>query len=234
MSVLGDVQLQSRVLEDLTEAVNYRSWQAALAEPFLGDRPLEIGSGNGDFAATLESRGRALSVSEAERSRLADLRSRFRGSELVTVRELTVPVSETADYSAVFAFNVLEHIPNDVGALASFAGLVEDGGRVIIFVPAFNAAMSRFDRAIGHQRRYTRRSLTSAMNRAGLRVVHDTYVNMIGLPAWYVGMKLLGMHPKSGPLLRCWDTVVMPRMERLEASRPPLFGQSVLCVGQRD
>ena len=37
------------------------------------------------------------------------------------------------------------------------------GGAVVVFVPAFEFAMSRFDRAIGHYRRYTARHAATAM-----------------------------------------------------------------------
>ena len=39
----------------------------------------------------------------------------------------------------------------------------DPGGAVVLIVPAFPSAMSRFDLAIGHQRRYTRRSLGAAL-----------------------------------------------------------------------
>lgn len=231
--VTGDSRLQSQVLEDLTEAVNYRLWQAELALPHLGDDPLEIGSGNGDFAATIAEQGGRITASEADTSRLAGLRARFARDDRVAVRELAVPITETAEHSSVVAFNVLEHIPDDVAALRAFAGLVRASGRIVVFVPAFGFAMSRFDRAIGHQRRYTVPSLTAAMASAGLRVQTAHYVNAIGLPTWVLGMRLLRMTPRSGPILRVWDAQVMPRMQRIESRHIPPFGQSVFCVAER-
>lgn len=231
-TVTGDSALQSQVLEDLTEAVNYRRWQAELALPHLGSDPLEIGSGNGDFAATIADAGGRITASEAEPSRLAALRARFANDDRVAVREITVPITETAGHTSVVAFNVLEHIPDDVAALRAFAGLVRPGGAVVIFVPAFALAMSRFDRTIGHQRRYTQASMSAAMAAAGLQVRTLHYVNAIGLPTWILGMRLLRMTPRSGPILRFWDAQVMPRMRRLESRRTPPFGQSVFCVAE--
>jgi hypothetical protein len=48
--VIEHDDVQSRVLEDLSKAVNYRRWLAGLAAPYLGDDPIEIGAGNGDYA----------------------------------------------------------------------------------------------------------------------------------------------------------------------------------------
>ena len=50
MRINGDQRVQSEVLEGLATAVNHRRWFVELAIPFLGDDPIEIGSGLGDYA----------------------------------------------------------------------------------------------------------------------------------------------------------------------------------------
>jgi SAM-dependent methyltransferase len=230
--VEGDSGLQSDVLEDLRTAVNYRRWLCSLGVPYFGDDVLEIGSGLGYYAADWADMGVRITASEADPERLRHLREVFADSP-VRVRELAVPIQEEADHSTVVAYNVLEHIPDDVAALRAFRGLVRPGGAVVLIVPAFGGAMSAFDRAIGHQRRYTRRMLSSALGQAGLHVERCHYVNAPGLLAWYVGMRLLGGRPKEGPLLSIWDKVVVPVESRLERYVRVPFGQSVFAVARR-
>ena len=134
-------------------------------------------------------------------------------------------------HSSYVAFNVLEHIPDHVGALRAAHRLVRPGGRVIMLVPAFEFAMSEFDRRVGHVRRYTKRSLAQAYRDAGLELERLHYVNAPGLPAWFVGMRLLGMTPGDGALLRIWDSVVVPCARAVESRVRPPFGQSVFAVG---
>lgn len=240
--VTGDSALQSDVLEDLVEARNYRRWLVDLTAPHLGDDPLEVGGGLGHYAADwaavrAEAGLTRFTTSEADPSRLAALRTRFADDPTVTVRELAVPIAEVASYSAVVACNVLEHIPDDAGALRAFAGLVRDGGAVVVIVPAFPSAMSRFDRAIGHERRYRRASLRRAAEAAGLTVEVLHHVNLPGLLAWYLVVRLLRGRPREGLLLRVYDRGVVPWLRRVEARRPPPFGQSLLLVArvpQRD
>jgi SAM-dependent methyltransferase len=232
--VEGDTGLQSEVLEDLVEARNYRRWLVDLALPHLGDDPLEVGSGLGHYAADWAAAGvPRWTASEADPTRLAQLRERFAGDPVVRVRELAVPIEETASHSAVVAYNVLEHIPDDVGALRAFAGLLRPGGRVVLVVPAFPSAMSEFDLAIGHQRRYRRRTLRAAAERAGLTVEVLHHVNWIGLLAWYLTVKLLKGRPKAGLLLTVYDRGVVPWLRRLEARVTPPFGQSLLLVARK-
>ena len=231
--VEGDTGLQSDVLEDLRTAVNYRRWLCSLGVPFFGDDVLEIGSGLGYYAADWADMGVRITASEADPARLAQLTETFAGDPRVRVRELAVPIEEEADYSTVVAYNVLEHIPDDVAALRAFRGLLRPGGAVVLVVPAFPRAMSRFDRAIGHQRRYTRAALSSALGQAGLHVERCHYVNAPGLLAWYVGMRLLGGRPKEGPLLTVWDRAVVPVERRIERYVRMPFGQSVFAVARR-
>lgn len=231
MSVEGDSGLQTDVLEDLAEAVHYRRWLVDLALPYLGDDPLEVGSGLGLYAADWRTAGvPQLTVSEADAGRLSALRQRFAGDPAVVVRELAVPVVESSSYSSVVAYNLLEHIADDRAALSGFRELLRPGGRVVLVVPAFPSAMSRFDRAIGHQRRYRARSLRAAIEGAGLQVEVLHHVNCIGLLGWYVAVKLLRGRPRAGLLLTVYDRGMVPWLRRLEARRTPPFGQSLFVV----
>jgi SAM-dependent methyltransferase len=170
-------------------------------------------------------------VSEADPERLAALRRRFAGHPVIRVRELILPSTEPGAHSAVVAYNLLEHLPDDVAALRSFARLVRPGGHVVVLVPAFAFAYGRFDAEIGHHRRYTRRSLVRAMRQAGLEVVTDHYVNALGLLGWTLVVRVLGGRPKPGPLLKLLERLV-PVLRRVEGRLRPPFGQSVFAVGR--
>jgi SAM-dependent methyltransferase len=230
---LGDSALQSQTLESIASAVQYHAWLTSLARPYLGEHPIELGSGLGDYAQTwLDSGVPAITATEVDPDRLALLKSRFTGDERVRVRSIDVFAPEPAEHSSFVAFNVLEHIPDQVGALRAAHTLVRPGGAVVMFVPAFEFAMSRFDRAVGHVRRYTVASLTDAFHAAGLEVEKAHYVNMPGLPAWVVGMRLLRMTPGEGRLLQVWDGQVVPRARRWESRHRAPFGQSVFAVAR--
>jgi SAM-dependent methyltransferase len=228
---LGDSALQSQTLEALASAVNYHGWLTDLAVRHLGDHPLELGSGLGDYASTWLAAGvPEITVTEVDPGRLGVLHDRFRDDRRVHVRLLDVLDPPPAEHSAFVAFNVLEHIPDDVRALRGAARLVRPGGNVVVFVPAFEFAMSRFDRAVGHVRRYTRAQLRTTLEAAGLVVDDVRYVNAPGLLAWFVGMRLLNMTPGDGPLLRLWDRVVIPTARTLEQRFGAPFGQSVFAL----
>ena len=228
----NDVQI--RVLEALSGARNYRRWVCELAQPHLGDDPLEIGSGLGDYAQEwLDGGLERTTVSEAEPELVRRLDDRFAGDRRVSVATMDLQSAAEGEFSSVVALNVLEHIEDDVMALRGTRRLLRPGGAVVLFVPAVPAAMSRFDRSIGHHRRYTPHSLRRAMTAAGLTVERLHYVNAPGLVAWFVGMRILGMTPREGGLLTVWDRLVVPVTRAVESRVTPPIGQSLFAVGHR-
>jgi hypothetical protein len=232
--VTGDSHLQSQVLESLSDARRYRRWLADLARPFLGDHPIEVGSGNGDYAVEWAPSVVSFTATEGDDGRCAALVERFRDDPVVRTRPLWLGddgESPAGQHSAAVALNVLEHIPDDVAALRSMGRLVEPGGAVVLIVPAFPSAMSAFDRAIGHHRRYTRRSLGDALRAAGLEIEELRYINPAGLISWYVAVKSLRLPPRDGLLLRIYDRAIVPVSRLIDRVGAP-FGQSVFAVAR--
>jgi SAM-dependent methyltransferase len=231
--LLGNQVVQSEVLEGLAMARNHREWFAGLAVPFLGEHPMEIGSGLGDYAEEWLRYVPRMTVAEAELDRLFALEHRFRDNPAVDVRRILLPNDEAGEHSAVVSYNVLEHIEDDVAALRTMGRLVRPGGAVIIVVPAFPFAMSPVDVATGHVRRYTRRSLGAAMTGAGLTVRTVEYVNTLGLLGYYTATSLLRRTPGPGPMVAFYDRMVVPVTRWMEGRLGAPFGQSVFAVAHR-
>jgi hypothetical protein len=231
--VSGDSALQTDVLESLSSARRYNAWIADLILPHLGGRPLEIGSGHGDSAAHWLSHGvPTITVSDADPARFSHLKARFDGCTNVEVLRRFEATARCGEHSSVVAVNVLEHIEDDVATLVTARYCLAPGGKVIMFVPAFPVLMSKFDRHIGHFRRYRRGELESKFAAAGLVVTDIRYVNMLGFFAWFVVMRLGRSRPRDGFLLRIWDMLAVPAMRTVERRIRPPFGQSLLVVGR--
>ncbi|GLZ81369.1 methyltransferase [Actinorhabdospora filicis] len=228
--ITGDTRLQSRILEDVGAASHYRAWLVSLALDALGDEPVEIGSGHGDYAAEWLPHARSFTATDADESRVAFLKERFAGDSRVRVRKLLLPSTLDGGFSSAVAYNVLEHIPDDVAALRSMAAMVRPGGAVIVFVPAFPLLMSDFDRAVGHVRRYRRASLRKAFEDAGLRPRVLKHVNWAGFFAWLLMMRLLRGVPRDSLALRTYDRLIVPAVRASERLMAPPFGQSLLAI----
>lgn len=230
----GDRQTQHVVLEALAECANHRRWFAGFARPYLGEHPIEVGSGLGDYALEWVPRVEKFTATEADPVLFRQLREIMAAYPTVTVRQLLLPTTERADHSCLVSYNVLEHIDDHVGALRSMARLVRPEGYIVLVCPAFMFAMSPVDIATGHVRRYTRKTMSKALTEAGLEVVEVRYANSLGLLCYYGWTSLLRRQPSMGGTISFYDRIVVPVVrlaERLLGNRPP-FGQSVIAVAR--
>ncbi|BBH65324.1 hypothetical protein ACTI_20090 [Actinoplanes sp. OR16] len=231
--ITGDQRIQSEVLEGLATAVNHRRWFVELALPYLGDNPIEIGSGLGDYAIEWSEHLPRFTATEADPDRLVLLKERMADYPNIDVKQMLLPSPEAnGEYSAAVSYNVLEHIEDHVGALSSMKDLVRPGGRVIIIVPAFMFAMSDVDYATGHIRRYTKKTLSAAFVDAGLEIEKLHYANALGLIGYYAATSIFKLAPKEGPMVKIYDSLVLPVTKAAERVVRPPFGQSVFCVAK--
>ena len=232
--IRGDRQVQCDVLVALAECQNHRKWFAAFAQPYLGEHPIEIGSGLGDYALEWIASVEKFTATDADPALCGKLKKIMAAYPNVTVRQLLLPTDERADHSCLVSYQVLEHIEDHVGALRSMARLVRPEGYIVLACPAFPFAMSPVDVATGHVRRYTKRTMAEALTSAGLEVVSVRYANSLGLICYYAFTSLLKKQPSSGGTMTFYDRLVVPVirwLERVTGDHPP-FGQSVVAVAR--
>lgn len=220
------------VLEGLANAVNYNRWLFERARPYLGGHVLDAGAGIGTFSA-LAADVADVTALEPDRVFAEALRSRF--GDRVTVLEDDVETFDTATladrFDAIICFNVLEHIADDASALSRLRDVLRPGGRLLLLVPAHPSLSSPFDRAVGHERRYTKAGLAAALAGAGLTAEVNRHVNPIGAIGWFLSMRIGGRDTLPGTQLRLFDRLV-PVLRPLDGLRLP-FGQSLWAVARR-
>jgi len=82
-------------------------------------------------------------------------------------------------FDLVAALDLLEHLDDDAAGARELARVVAPGGRLLVFVPAFEQLWGLQDDVSDHRRRYTAASLRSLVIRAGLRVERLSYFNTV-------------------------------------------------------
>jgi SAM-dependent methyltransferase len=78
-------------------------------------------------------------------------------------------------YDAIFLFDVIEHIEQEVEFLRSCRFHLHPAGAIIIHVPARRELFSKYDLAAGHVRRYTLKRLERLAGLVNMRVAERTY-----------------------------------------------------------
>jgi SAM-dependent methyltransferase len=85
-------------------------------------------------------------------------------------------------FDVVTAFEVLEHIEDDKGALDEWIHRARPGGTLLISTPAHQHRYSVQDELVGHFRRYDPPKMEELLKAAGLKNVE---VRLYGMPAGY-------------------------------------------------
>jgi|CXWL01.1.fsa_nt_gi SAM-dependent methyltransferase len=220
-------------LSSLESAVNYRNWLLRLSRPFLVAPVLEVGAGRGTFTPFLAAAGAVTAIEPS--SRLADQLN----DAVAEIPHVSIVVGElgdvaaAADHGSAVLFNVLEHIEDDCSALRQIRARLKPGACVVVWVPAFPLLYSKFDRRVGHHRRYRLRGLKSLVREAGYTVERAHYANAVGWFSWLVVCRLLRANPVDGFLTRVFDRWFVPLVSRAERIVRPPFGQSLFLVGRK-
>ncbi|MCX6026998.1 MAG: class I SAM-dependent methyltransferase [Chloroflexi bacterium] len=133
----------------------------------------DIGGGNGYVARGLEKAGFPAVLVEPGAAGASNAVKRG-------LKHVVCSTMETAGFRpntlpAIGLFDVLEHIDDDLAFLASLQSLMKADGRIYVTVPAFQTLWSADDAYAGHYRRYSTKSLSRCLERAGFGVEYVTY-----------------------------------------------------------
>ena len=110
--------------------------------------------------------------------------------------------------------------------------LLKKEGKVVIFVPALQGIYGSLDRLVDHHRRYTKRTLRAALERAGFKVKDGYYMNIFGILTWFLAGRILKQKEFHKEACHMLDRIV-PTLRVLESLGSPPLGQSLIMVAQR-
>lgn len=80
-------------------------------------------------------------------------------------------------FDVVISSDVLEHMDGDAQALSEWHKILKPGGKLIVFVPAFNFLWSDHDKTYGHYRRYSKSVLIRVLKKVNFTIERCSYWN---------------------------------------------------------
>ena len=139
------------------------------AQPPANAQVLEIGCGTGHNLAMLGGFGHIEGLELDEEARAISERRLGR-------KVMSSPLPELAGvpnghYDLIGAFDVIEHIDDDRGALASIATKLKPEGRFVMTVPAHQWMWSAHDVVNHHKRRYSKASLKALIDGSPMKLL---------------------------------------------------------------
>jgi SAM-dependent methyltransferase len=224
-------------LELFAAARNWKSYLRTRIDPYLGREVLEVGAGNGNTT-------RSLCAGTADRWVCLEPDASLADHLAVAIGDGDLPsccrakVGTLADlrtidrFDTILYIDVLEHIADDRLELARAASRLHSGGHLIVLAPAHEWLFTPFDHAIGHYRRYTRRTLGAASPES-LALVKLDYLDSVGMLASLGNRLVLNSAMPSPRQIAVWDRLMVPLSRLTDPLLAHRLGKSVLGVWKR-
>jgi hypothetical protein len=141
-------------------------------------------------------------------------------------------------YGLILMLDVLEHLPDPVGALRHALNLLDDGGTLLVTVPAFEILWTQHDDLNHHFTRYSKKSFRTVANEARMNVrdlrylFHWTYPAKLAVRLKEALFPSTPQAPRLPPRLINTALYEMTRLEQewLSRWRVP-FGSSLMALG---
>jgi len=223
----------------MTDAVNYTRWVIEEFREFIGGRLMEVGLGYGGFLPFLAARDGYLGV-DCDREVVELVSRSYPGTPFLVADVGDRRFAETMGdrrFDTVLCVNVLEHVQDDAAAIRNLLAVLERGGHLLLFVPAFEFLYTDLDRLAGHLRRYTRAGLLQRLPPEGVTVRRLEYFNPVGALGWWA-QKLVSHESledrKVSSQVRMFDRYMVPVSRQLNRVTRRWFGQSLIGVVRKD
>lgn len=200
---------------------------------------LDIGCGTGATLKELSKIGETLGI---DSSKEALSFCRRRGLKNIQLAQATHLPFKSESFDCVTAFDVIEHIKDDLKALKEIARVLKTGGIAIFTAPAFMFLWDDHDRMNRHHRRYTIKDFTQKLDSEKLKIKYISYFNFFLFPVvimikfinkLFRKIRVFNNQVTAEPLNSILLTFFSLEKRLLPFFRFP-FGVSILCVAEKN
>ena len=224
-------------LEIFSQAHNWRAYWSSHIRDFLGLNILEVGAGIGSVSNLLIT-GSILHWTALEpdpelaKQLQSTLQSKIdQGVASVFCTTLS-EIDPAQKYSSIIYIDVLEHIEFDEQELILASSHLEEGGKLIILVPAYQFLFSEFDQAIGHYRRYSKKVLEARIPK-DLVIKKSIYLDSVGLFASLINRFFLKSSSPTLKQIQFWDKRIIPLSKLFDRVIHYKMGKSLIVITQK-
>lgn len=211
--------------------------------PFLTkeSRILEIGCGNGVVMKQFEDYlGRPIEGCDLNRFAINNLVDDFSGTVyLYDIYDLNPSLIDQFDI--ILLLDVIEHIDDEKEFIDNALKHLKKDGLLIVNVPVHQWLFSKFDRVVGHKRRYNIMELKSTFKKSKLDLLKINYWGLSFIPLvilrklylFFKSEKVViknGFHPPHG----LFNKLMLKIMKfELKLFSNPISGTSAIAIGKK-
>jgi 2-polyprenyl-3-methyl-5-hydroxy-6-metoxy-1,4-benzoquinol methylase len=212
---------------------HYNDWIISLVSPFVGQRVLDCGCSIGNITGAFLDRELVVGTDISE-SAIKEIKKKWQDHKnflgfVEAIETMAVEKYQQYKLDTIMCINVLEHIEDDRQAIQLFHDILEENGRLVLYVPAFQWLYGSMDKADHHFRRYTRKRLRTIFEDSGFTLEKQHYVNFFGIPAWFFNGRVAKEPLINRKKYQLYNSLV-PFFRRMEAYVVPPIGLSLFSV----
>lgn len=216
-------------------AKHWKKYFSRQITPYIKGTVLEVGAGIGSITLLLnDGSAKQWLMLEPDEQMHLTLKEKMASNLFPSNCRLQSGMIErvTGTFDTIIYIDVLEHIENDAEEMKKAAGLLNEGGHIIVLAPAFQSLYNPFDKAIGHCRRYNRRMLRN-ITAPGTRLTHCRYYDSMGWFASFMNKMFLRQKMPSLNQILFWDKWIVPFSTVTDKLFFHSFGKSVIAIWQK-
>jgi SAM-dependent methyltransferase len=216
-------------LENFDKAVIWRKYIYFLLKRYIKKNVLEVGAGIGSFTRNYEREINKITISESDEKNFNLLLKKFSDKKNITVVKSFIREINN-NFNTILYLNVLEHIEKDVQEINDALDKLENNGYLIILVPAHNKLYSKFDKAIGHIKRYDI-NFFKTLDLKNSKIQDLYYLDCMGYFLYFLNKIFFKeeIYPSKLKIF-IWDKFFTPISIILDKLLNYKFGKNIMCI----
>ena len=137
---------------------------------------------------------------------------------------------EKKKYDTILYLDVIEHIKEDKKEVIKALNLLRKNGNLIINVPAFSYLYSKFDKDVGHYRRYSKKDFQKILEGLNFKKVNFIYYDTIGFFLSLLSKVLVSNYKENfEKKIKLWNSMIwLSKIIDFISFR--FFGKSLLII----
>ncbi len=214
-------------LEFFDNAKKFRNYQFQLINNHISGNVAEVGPGNGEFLKFYRDYSKNIFLFEPSGNFLKSL-NKLNKNRITVINDYFGNSPFTFD--TILYMDVLEHINDDKGEIKKAYDSLNDNGKLIVNVPAFNILFSQFDIDVGHYRRYNKKLFLEKVNELNFKSIEMVYYDSVGFFLSFVSKILIKNYRSNfNKKIKLWDMLI-PISKILDKVFFNSFGKSLLII----
>ena len=196
---------------------------------YLKGNICEIGAGIGSFTDHYVNNGNKILVSDLDPLNFKVLKKKYTHHKNLTVVKGKI-VNINHQFDTIIYLNVLEHIKYDVDEIKTAMEKLNPNGHLIFLVPAHQKLFTKFDKEIGHFRRY-HINFFKTNKPSKLIIKKLIYLDLVGYVLYFLNKFFFKeeVYPSKTKVV-LWDKLFIPITIVLDFFFNYRFGKNILCV----